>query len=136
MLCLYVSEENRVTPSSMAPSRQATSRMTSSSQIEHLLPNYLDILKGMFAFSYIWSFGGHIHERCLFCVLSCYYLFVWKAWKTKNEHTRDRTISPIFKSYFLCFWWKVTMKQSEQGLVGCQSNNLISTFFLEYVTVV
>jgi hypothetical protein len=79
MLCLYVSEENRVTPSSMAPSRQATSRMTSSSQIEHLLPNYLDILKGMFAFSYIWSFGGHIHERCLFCVLSCYYLVVWKA---------------------------------------------------------
>ncbi|XP_052095798.1 dynein heavy chain domain-containing protein 1-like isoform X11 [Mytilus californianus] len=56
-------DDNRKTPSSMAPSRQATSRMTSSSQIEHLLPNYLEILKGMFAFSYIWSFGGHIHER-------------------------------------------------------------------------
>lgn len=61
-LCLF-KDDNRKTPSSMAPSRQATSRMTSSSQIEHLLPNYLEILKGMFAFSYIWSFGGHIHER-------------------------------------------------------------------------
>ncbi|XP_076466624.1 dynein heavy chain domain-containing protein 1-like isoform X2 [Babylonia areolata] len=44
-------------------SRQMASRLTDSSQIESLIPHYIDILKGMFAFSYIWAFGGHLHDR-------------------------------------------------------------------------
>ncbi|XP_048242736.1 dynein heavy chain domain-containing protein 1-like [Haliotis rufescens] len=46
-----------------APSRQMASRMTTSSHIEVLIPGYTTIVKGMFAFAYIWSFGGSLHDR-------------------------------------------------------------------------
>ncbi|XP_035825634.1 dynein heavy chain domain-containing protein 1 [Aplysia californica] len=45
------------------PSRQMGSRLTNASQIESVIPNYRENLKGMFAFSYIWAFGGHLHDR-------------------------------------------------------------------------
>ncbi|XP_078321880.1 dynein heavy chain domain-containing protein 1-like isoform X9 [Crassostrea virginica] len=52
----------RKTPSS-GPSRQSVSRMTSSSQLELVFPNYTENMKGMFAYSFVWSFGAHLHER-------------------------------------------------------------------------
>ncbi|XP_062587861.1 dynein heavy chain domain-containing protein 1-like, partial [Saccostrea cucullata] len=52
----------RKSPSS-SPSRQSVSRMTSSSQLEIVFPNYTDNMKGMFAYAYVWSFGAHLHER-------------------------------------------------------------------------
>ncbi|KAH3716365.1 hypothetical protein DPMN_059086 [Dreissena polymorpha] len=39
------------------------SRMTSSSQIENNIPNYIEQMKGMFALAYIWAFGGNLHDR-------------------------------------------------------------------------
>ena len=45
------------------PSRQMGSRLTNTSQIEAVVPNYRENLMGMFAFSYIWAFGGHLHDR-------------------------------------------------------------------------
>ncbi|XP_052798483.1 dynein heavy chain domain-containing protein 1-like isoform X5 [Mya arenaria] len=39
------------------------SRMTSSSQIENNIPNYMEQMKGMFAMAYIWAFGGNLHDR-------------------------------------------------------------------------
>ncbi|GFR96319.1 dynein heavy chain domain-containing protein 1-like [Elysia marginata] len=45
------------------PSRQMGSRLTNASQIEAVVPNYRENLMGMFAFSYIWAFGGHLHDR-------------------------------------------------------------------------
>ena len=44
-------------------SRQMASRLTNSSNIESFIPHYMDILKGMFAFAYVWGFGGHLHDR-------------------------------------------------------------------------
>ncbi|KAL3832089.1 hypothetical protein ACJMK2_023767 [Sinanodonta woodiana] len=57
-------DEKRM-PSGMAGASrgQANSRMTSSSQIEQSIPNYMNLMKGMFAMAYIWAFGGHLHER-------------------------------------------------------------------------
>ncbi|XP_056008158.1 dynein heavy chain domain-containing protein 1-like [Ostrea edulis] len=52
----------RKTPSSSL-SRQSVSRMTSSSQLELVFPNYMENMKGMFAYAFVWSFGGHLHER-------------------------------------------------------------------------
>ncbi|KAL8594105.1 hypothetical protein ACOMHN_000817 [Nucella lapillus] len=46
-----------------AASRQMGSRLTDVSQIEFLIPHYIDLLKGMFTFAYIWAFGGHLHDR-------------------------------------------------------------------------
>ena len=46
-----------------APSRQMGSRLTNASAIESVIPNYRENLKGMFAFSYIWAFGGNLHDR-------------------------------------------------------------------------
>ncbi|XP_060599368.1 dynein heavy chain domain-containing protein 1-like [Ruditapes philippinarum] len=48
------------TPSSMGGSN---SRMTSSSQIENNISNYIEKMKGMFALAYIWAFGGNLHDR-------------------------------------------------------------------------
>ncbi|XP_069111192.1 dynein heavy chain domain-containing protein 1-like isoform X2 [Argopecten irradians] len=59
-----IEETGKKSPtSSIVTSHHAVSRLTGSSHIEQLIPNYLEILKGVFAFSYIWGFGGHIHER-------------------------------------------------------------------------
>lgn len=44
-------------------SRQMASRLTNSSQIEAFIPHYIDNIKNMFAFAFIWSFGGHLHDR-------------------------------------------------------------------------
>ncbi|CAL1542047.1 unnamed protein product, partial [Lymnaea stagnalis] len=44
-------------------SRNIGSRLTNTSQIEAVLPNYQENLKNMFAFAYIWAFGGHLHDR-------------------------------------------------------------------------
>ncbi|XP_041366047.1 dynein-1-beta heavy chain, flagellar inner arm I1 complex-like isoform X2 [Gigantopelta aegis] len=46
-----------------APSRQIASRLTGSTNIEAVIPNYLSLIKGMFAFSYIWAFGGYLHDK-------------------------------------------------------------------------
>ena len=32
-------------------------------RIEDLVPNYLAIIKALFGFSYIWGFGGNLHDR-------------------------------------------------------------------------
>uniref|UniRef100_A0A8W8M9M4 AAA+ ATPase domain-containing protein n=1 Tax=Magallana gigas TaxID=29159 RepID=A0A8W8M9M4_MAGGI len=55
-------ESPRKTPSS-GPSRQSVSRMTSSSHLELVFPNYTENMKGMFAYAFVWSFGAHLHER-------------------------------------------------------------------------
>jgi hypothetical protein len=41
----------------------SNSRMTSSSQIENNISNYIEKMKGMFALAYIWAFGGNLHDR-------------------------------------------------------------------------
>ncbi|KAK6166840.1 hypothetical protein SNE40_023452 [Patella caerulea] len=50
--------------SGSCPSRNMSSRLTTSSLIDSILPNYMDIVQAMFAFSFIWSFGGYLHDRC------------------------------------------------------------------------
>lgn len=62
-------ESPRKTPSS-GPSRQSVSRMTSSSHLELVFPNYTENMKGMFAYAFVWSFGAHLHERFVI-VTSC-----------------------------------------------------------------
>ena len=46
-----------------AASRQMASRLTNTSNIEAFIPHYMDILKGLFAFAFVWGFGGHLHDR-------------------------------------------------------------------------
>ncbi|KAH9487912.1 hypothetical protein Btru_067436 [Bulinus truncatus] len=43
--------------------RLNSSRLTNTSQIEAVVPNYQEHLKHVFAFAYIWAFGGHLHDR-------------------------------------------------------------------------
>ncbi|XP_070211333.1 dynein heavy chain domain-containing protein 1-like isoform X3 [Littorina saxatilis] len=46
-----------------AVSRQMGSRLTNASNMEAFIPHYMDVLKGMFAFAFVWGFGGHLHDR-------------------------------------------------------------------------
>ncbi|KAK7008742.1 dynein heavy chain domain-containing protein 1, partial [Biomphalaria glabrata] len=45
------------------PTRHSSSSLTNTSQIEAVIPNYQEHLKNIFAFAYIWAFGGHLHDR-------------------------------------------------------------------------
>ena len=47
-------------------SRSSSQSMTRSLSAESSIPNYMGIVKHMFAFAYIWGFGGNLHDRCAF----------------------------------------------------------------------
>ena len=60
LLCVCVDPVKATTPNNPGGT---TSRMTSSSQIENNIPNYMEQMKGMFTLAYIWAFGGNLHDR-------------------------------------------------------------------------
>ena len=41
----------------------------SISKYDELIPNYMNIIKSYFAFAYIWSFGGNLHDRSVSLLL-------------------------------------------------------------------
>ena len=47
-------------------SRSSSQSKTRSLSAESSIPNYMGIIKHMFAFAYIWGFGGNLHDRCCF----------------------------------------------------------------------
>ncbi|ESP00380.1 hypothetical protein LOTGIDRAFT_173233 [Lottia gigantea] len=64
-LKLETTEDRESSNKSMgsSPSRNMSSRLTTTSQIDMMIPNYMELVQSMFAFSFIWAFGGSVHDR-------------------------------------------------------------------------
>ena len=50
------------------PGTSASSNRRSTTSVgfrlEDLIPNYISHVRHLFAFSFIWGFGGNLHDRC------------------------------------------------------------------------
>ncbi|XP_013416224.1 dynein heavy chain domain-containing protein 1-like, partial [Lingula anatina] len=53
----------KLTPDYRADSNMRSSRLTGSSRYEDRIPNYTNVVKSMYAFAFIWGFGGQLQER-------------------------------------------------------------------------